>query len=187
MILKCDAKQLEWRSYIEWSDDPVGKSEILNNDDIHANNQAIFKLPSRLISKIFLFRWIYRGSAYAYANDANFMGTSSSTNFWQDVIDKANEKYNTLYNFQNDLIHQVEQGNPLVIPSGRSFDFEMQLGKLGDWYWNIRDIVNWPNQGYSADLMVIARISLRNRIKQSEAYKKKEVLLDQGVIKRTFF
>ena len=93
------------------------------------------------------------------------------------MIDKANEKYFTLYSFQNELIRKVEQGNPLTIPSGRSFDFEMKLGSMGDWYWNIRDIVNWPNQGYAADLMVIARISLWKRLKQLEAYETKEVLL----------
>lgn len=178
MILKGDAKQLEWRSYIEWACDPVGIAELFNPKiDIHADNQKHFKLPTRLVSKTFLFRWIYRGSAFAYANDADFIPTSSSVKFWQRAIDAANEKYNVLYEFQNKIIELASQGEVITIPSGREYQFEMKEGRGGEWYYNIRDIVNWPNQGYSADLLVIARISLRNRLRKLEEYKKKKILL----------
>lgn len=177
MILKGDAKQLEWRSYLEWSNDPVGIQEILDKEDAHANNQKHFNLPSRLISKVFLFRWIYRGSAFAYANDPDFRGTSTSQRFWQRAIDAANEKYHVLYEFQNELIERASHGEIITIPTGREYQFEMKEGKGGEWYYNIRDIVNWPNQGYSADLMIIARISLRKRLLALPEYKEKKVLL----------
>lgn len=177
MILKGDAKQLEWRTYLEWANDPIGIQEILDKEDVHANNQKHFKLPSRLISKVFLFRWIYRGSAFAYANDADFISTSSSVKFWQKAIDAANEKYHVLYEFQNEIIERASHGEVITIPSGRELTFEMKEGRGGEWYYNIRDIVNWPNQGYAADLMVIARVSLRNRLRKLEEYKEKTVLL----------
>lgn len=188
MILKGDAKQLEWRSYIEWSNDPIGIAELHNPKiDIHADNQKHFKLPSRLISKVFLFRWIYRGSAFAFANDADFIPTSSSVKFWQRAIDAANDKYKVLYEFQNEIIDRASAGEVITIPSGREYQFEMkQKGHYfnnngsvggGEWYYNIRDIVNWPNQGYSADLLVIARISLRNRIRKLQDYKDKKIKL----------
>ena len=177
MIIKCDARQLEWRSYVEWSSDPIGIAEILDNVDVHAINQSVFKLPSRLIAKIFLFRWIYRGSAWAYANDADFIETSSSENFWQTVIDKANEKYSTLYSFQNKLIERVEHGERISIPTGREYEFELTAGKYGDWGWNVRDIVNWPNQGYSADLMVMARISARDKLRKLKEYNPNKIKL----------
>lgn len=166
MILKIDASQLEWRSYIEWSRDPVGIEEIQRNVDVHSDNQRIFNLPSRLIAKIFLFRWIYRGSAYAFAHDPDFSGASSSEPFWQKVIDTANEKYHILYKFQNKLIDRAQDGEIITIPTGREYKFEMKQNRRKEWYWNIRDIVNWPNQGFAADLMVIARVSLFNRIKK---------------------
>lgn len=177
MILKGDAKTLEWRSYLEWANDTVGIQEIIDGRDIHTENKNYFKLPTRLISKTFLFRWIYRGSAYAYANDADFIPTSSSTKFWQRAIDAANEKYRILYEFQNLLIEQATHGSVVTIPSGREYKFEMKEGKSGEWYYNIRDIVNYPNQGYAADLMVIARISLRNRLRKLEEYKQKQILI----------
>lgn len=185
MIIKVDAKTLEWRTYIEWSRDPVGLEEIRLADanpqdktyDIHSSNQKRFQLPERVIAKVFLFRWIYRGSAWAYAHDPAFIPTSSSPKFWQKVIDAANEKYSVLYEFQNQKIKEVEETGKLVIPTGRELEFSMKAGKGGEWYWDIKDITNWPNQGFAADLMVIARCSLRNRIKDWEAYQKKKILL----------
>ena len=34
LIIKADAKALEWRSYVELSQDPVGMQEIINNEDV---------------------------------------------------------------------------------------------------------------------------------------------------------
>lgn len=62
MIIQCDAKSLEWISYLYISQDPVGIEEwnaFLKDPklrDIHLTNQQDLKLPSRLIAKIFLFR-----------------------------------------------------------------------------------------------------------------------------------
>lgn len=57
MYVACDASQLEWRTAVELSKDKVGIKELQDKTlDIHANNQNELQLPSRLISKIFLFR-----------------------------------------------------------------------------------------------------------------------------------
>jgi hypothetical protein len=50
-------------------------------------------LPSRLIAKTFVFRLIYGGSAFSYANDPEFTGVSSDPDFWQSVIDEFYTKY----------------------------------------------------------------------------------------------
>ena len=176
MIIKCDKSQLEWRSYLHWSQDPVGIQEIKDGVDVHGINQEVFKLPERVIAKIFLFRWIYWGPAYAYANDADFMPTSDKESFWQNVIDKANDKYKVLYKFQNDQVAKAQRGEIIQIPSGRQWKFEIQETKRG-YEWPVRDIVNWPNQGYAADLMTIMRVSMFNRIKKTKEYQEKKVLL----------
>ena len=175
MLLKIDASSLEWRTYAELSGDPVAIEEIVNGVNTHSVNQERFNLPTRLIAKTFLFRWIYRGSAWAYANDPDFMPTSSDPDFWQNVIDLANNKYSTLYKFQNELIRKVENGEKIVIPSGREYEFKLKEGKNGEFYWPIKDIVNYPNQGFAADLMIIARISLRNRLRKLEEYKQGKI------------
>ena len=176
IIIKCDLSQLEWRSYLDWSGDPVGIQEILDKVDVHAVNQSIFNLPTRLISKTFLFRWIYWGPAYAYANDANFMPTSDKESFWQDVIDKANEKYKVLFQFQKDLVDKAQREEIIQIPTGRQWKFGLVEKKRG-WEWPVREIVNWPNQGYAADLMILLRVSVHNRLKKLKEYHEKRVLL----------
>lgn len=120
---------------------------------------------------------MYRGSSWAYANDADFIPTSSSQDYWQNIIDLANQKYNTLYKFQDDLIERVQNGEIITIPSGRQYKFELQIGKNNEAYWNIRDIVNYPNQGFAADLMLIVRTSLRNRLKKLKAWEEKKIKL----------
>ena len=101
-IVNVDAKSLEWCTYLFLSQDPVGLEEwqgVIDDPtkfDIHRANQAAFALPSRLIAKVFLFRWIYRGSAFAYSRDPDFMPVSKSVEFWQDVIDKYYRKYKAI-------------------------------------------------------------------------------------------
>ena len=62
MIVNVDAKSLEWCTYLFLSQDKVGIEEwhgVINDPskyDIHRANQEAFKLPSRLIAKVFLFR-----------------------------------------------------------------------------------------------------------------------------------
>ena len=64
MLLNADAKQLEWICATYLSQDKVAIDEINNQVDQHADNQARFGLPSRLIAKTFVFRLIYGGSAF---------------------------------------------------------------------------------------------------------------------------
>lgn len=170
MIIHSDAAQLEWRSYLEMSQDTVGIEELINKVDVHTNNQKRFSLPSRLVSKTFLFRWIYRGSAYAYSVDNDFIQTSSDVAFWQSVIDAANEKYNILYKFQNQIIERAKRHEIISIPSGREYKFEMDKKKLRngeeEYYWNVNKITNYINQGFGADIMMMVRIILRLRLEK---------------------
>ena len=96
MLLQADAKALEWVCASYLSQDETAYKEIWNNVDQHTDNQERFGLPSRLIAKTFVFRLIYGGSAFSYANDPNFTAVSKSESFWQDVIDAFYKKYNGL-------------------------------------------------------------------------------------------
>lgn len=174
MLLKVDAKALEWRSYVELSGDPVGLKEIQNNEDVHTNNQSRFGLPSRLISKVFLFRWIYRGSAWAYANDNNFKDTSSDPVFWEDVIKKANDKYKVLITYQDNLIWRAERREVITLPTGREFLFDISYDKKGNPYWDEKKIVNYINQGFGAEIMMVGRVMLKRRMSK---YNPSNVLL----------
>ena len=126
MLIKVDAKalQLEWRVAVELSGDKVGLQEILDGVDNHADNQKRFGLPSRLVAKTYLFRLIYGGSAYSYANDPNFSVVSKSEKFWQGVIDETYSKYRGLAEWHKQLVQQVAKQGYIRTPFGREYHYK---------------------------------------------------------------
>lgn len=166
MLLQADASQLEWRTALELSQDWVGINEILEGEDTHSKNQQGFGLPSRLIAKIFLFRTIFRGSGWAFANDPDFMHVSSSASFWDDMNEKFYTKYNKLDETHKKWAALVMEGKPIEGPFGRSWLISNR-DKLGNVKvpWTI--LSNYPVQGTGADVMTIARILAKNRIRSA--------------------
>lgn len=130
---------------------------------MHTANQTKFNLPSRLIAKVFLFRWIYRGPAFAYAMDPDFQEVSKSQNYWQDVIDAYNSKYKDLYKLHMKYIQTVHKCGKLTSPFGREYKFNLH-NKKGSKEYSEYEITNYPNQGCGADVCAVARVSLANRL-----------------------
>jgi len=168
MLLQCDASQLEWRVALELSNETVGIAEILKGEDTHANNQVAFELPTRLVSKRFLFRTIFRGSGWAFANDPDFMHVSSSPQFWDSMNEKFYAKYFNLDKQHKAWMQTVASGKPIEGPLGRSWTLEMKRDYKGELKLPINQLVNLPVQGTGADIMTIARISAYKRIKKAE-------------------
>ena len=166
MLIQCDASQLEWRVAVELSNDSVALSEILNKEDTHSKNQLAFNLPSRLISKIYLFRTIFRGSGFAFANDPEFMHVSSSPKYWDDVNQKFYQKYYGLDAWHKSLAEKVVAGETIHGPLGRFWNISMTTDWKGQLKlpWTI--FTNYPVQGTAADVMSIARVSFFNRLKK---------------------
>ena len=119
MLLQADAKALEWVCASYLSQDKVAYDEIWNNIDQHTDNQNRFGLPSRLIAKTFVFRLIYGGSAYSYANDTNFTSVSNSESFWQDVIDEFYKKYKGLNQWHKEIVAKAMRDRKITMPTGR--------------------------------------------------------------------
>jgi DNA polymerase I-like protein with 3'-5' exonuclease and polymerase domains len=163
MLLQADAKQLEWVGATFLSQDPVALQEIWEEVDQHADNQSRFGLPSRLIAKTFVFRLIYGGSSYSYANDPNFKDIGNEE-FWQDVITQFYAKYKGLAKWHVDIVNRVKQDRKLVMPTGREYHYSPEV-KYGKEVWPRTTILNYPVQGLGADLMAIARVSMFNRLK----------------------
>lgn len=168
MIVNIDAKALEWATYLHLSQDKIGTEEwcaMVENpklNDIHTANQKRFNLPSRLISKVFLFRWIYRGPAFAYSRDPDFMPVSKSQAFWQDVIDQYYAKYKGLHATHMQYLQTVNRTGKLVSPLGRTYQFK-KYKKGENSEYSEYEITNYPNQGLGADVMAVARVSLAAR------------------------
>lgn len=173
MIINTDAKSLEWTTYLFLSQDKTGIEEwhgVVNDPakhDIHTANQTAFALPSRLIAKVFLFRWIYRGSAFAYSRDPDFVGVSRSADFWQDVIDRYYSKYKAIHSTHLKYIKEATTTGKLTSPFGREYRFAPKSNWRGDLEWSENDIVNWPNQGCGADVMAVARVAAHSRAKRA--------------------
>lgn len=142
MILNLDAKSLEWRVCLHNSGDKVGIQEVMEGIDSHADNQRVFGLPSRLIAKVFLFRAIFKGSAYAYSVDNDFKHIGG-VKYWQNVIDKFYEKYDGIYKYHIKLMQEATSTGQIVSNSGRVYKFEPRM-RNGELKWPETEIVNLP-------------------------------------------
>jgi DNA polymerase I-like protein with 3'-5' exonuclease and polymerase domains len=170
MIVNADAKALEWFGAVFLSKDKTGYREIWENIDQHTMNQNDFGLPSRLIAKKFVFRLIYGGSAFSYANDRDFEEVSTDEKFWQKVIDKFYKKYSGIGEWHEGLVYEAMSTGRVVIPTGRFFPFK-QVQKGKQMAWPRTQILNYPVQGFGADLMVLARCLLKKWLLGSNGVK----------------
>lgn len=161
MMIQADASQLEWRAAMWLAADKTGIKEINEGIDIHSENQKVFSLPTRLIAKRYAFRTIYRGSGWAFAHDPDFMSVSDSPDFWDNVNEQFYKKYKGLDKWHSSLAACVAEHRPIISPFGREWFFlPKEDGKLP-----LTQLVNYPVQGTSADLMSIARVSFLRRSK----------------------
>lgn len=163
MLISADIKGLEVVTAAWLSGDKTLRQEILDGVDIHQNNQDAFKLPSRLVAKRFKFKMIYGGTAPGFTTDPDLKITGFSQKQWEKVIEDYYAKYNGIGEWHKQLIDTVMQEGFLEIPSGRMLDYR-ELLKYQDWYY-IPKIKNYPVQGFGADIVMIARISLYRRWK----------------------
>ena len=164
MLIQCDASQLEWRTLLELAKDQVGIDEILGGEDTHEKNQLAFNLPSRLIAKIFLFRTIYRGSGWSFANDADFMHVSAKADFWDDLNEKFYRKYHGINSCHQRWKDTVMGGSVIVGPLGRSWTCPPKRDNRGELKVPWTTLTNYPVQGTGADVMMLARIMAKKRI-----------------------
>jgi len=176
MLINVDAKHLDWTAAVYLAQDPVGIKEIQEGFDLHTDNQRVFDLPSRLIAKIFLFRIIFGGTAYSFYKDPDFAEAGYSLKKWEEVIEKFYRKYKGIYDWHQRIIKEATTKHFLSIPTGRCWKFEMVRNYKGDLEWPITTIKNYIVQGLEADLMMLTRVSLFNRIKHD-----KEILMINSV------
>lgn len=160
MLIEADAKGLEVVGAAYLSQDPVLCQELHDRVDIHSVNQATFNLPTRLVAKTFKFRIIYGGTEYAFTMDSEFNWISKDVNFWKGVIDAYYLKYKGLRKWHDVIFQQAMLTGGYVSPTGRTYEYTPTLGQ-----WPRTNILNYPVQGFSADLMAIARVSARKRLR----------------------
>lgn len=167
MLVNADVKSLEIYVAADLSDDKILKAELLERKDLHAINQARFKLPTRKIAKIFIFKLLYGATAYGYYTDSDFMEVGFSTKQWQGVIDEFYSKYNGIYRWHESIVESAKRDGFLEIPSGRYYNFKPTL-RNGEFKWPITTIKNYPVQGFGAELVSLARSTAWRRLQVSQ-------------------
>lgn len=173
MILKADAAQLEWRVKAYLAQDQVAIREILNGEDLHTDNQKAFGLPERVIAKIFVYRMIfadafgeqgYKKPAWSYANDPDFMKTSTSKKYWERVVGAFFDKYQGMHTHSIELIREAVSTGQIVSPSGRIYKYRPVPLRRGGFDWPRTTILNYIVQGFSADIMILCRKIMWKRV-----------------------
>ena len=166
MLIQADAKALEWWTAVWLSQDAVGIKEIQEGLDLHTENQKAFGLPSRLIAKKYLFRTIYRGSAFAFSKDPEFAATSSSVKFWDNINEKFFSKYAGLDKTHNKWAQYVAAGKPIIGPQGREWFLDMKRNYKNELALPWTTLTNYPVQGTGHDIMAIIRVTFFKRLKK---------------------
>lgn len=167
MLVGCDLSQLEWRTAVELSGDAVGLAEIIEGQDTHELNREAFDLPTRRDAKFYLFRTIFRGSGFAFANDPLFMHVSTDPKYWDAIGEKFYAKYWRLNLWHKSLSECVLAGQPIVGPTGREWLVELTRDFRGNLKLPWTVFTNYPVQGTGADVMMIFRLSFWNRFRKA--------------------
>lgn len=135
----------------------------MEGQDTHELNKVAFQLPSRLISKIYLFRTIFRGQGYSFANDPAFMHVSAKADYWDEVNEKFYKKYKGINKCHYAWLDICAKNGAIESPLGRRWQIPL-LNSFGKVNWTV--FSNYPVQGTGADIMMLARISFYNRLKK---------------------
>ncbi len=138
---------------------PVLLKEIRGGFDTHGDNQRMLGLPERRDAKYFIFRILYGGTGHGFAVDARFADISTDVDYWDKLIAEFYRKYTGLKLWHDHLVETVMRTGFVTVPSGREFHFKREYGK-----WPRTKILNYPVQGFSADLMVLARVLLKRKL-----------------------
>lgn len=166
MLVNADVKALELVCAAYLFNDKVMREEIVNQVDIHENNRVAFNLPTRLIAKTLVFRILYGGTEYAFVQDPVFMPVSTNIKYWKRAINNFYDKYNGIKEGHEALLKQVMLSGTYYSPVGRSYKFKPYQDTYGNWKWPRTNILNYPVQGFGADLMMIYRVSVFNKLRK---------------------
>jgi DNA polymerase I-like protein with 3'-5' exonuclease and polymerase domains len=167
MLLSGDIKGLEVVVAGHLSQDKVLIEELLNHVDIHGANQVdVLGLKeksreNRLVAKRFKFKMIYGGTPGGFAKDPDFQFLHWNKKKWENIKNAYYEKYNGIKHWHDELLDTVIYSGFYESPSGRIYDYRKLL-REPDWFY-IPKIKNYPVQGFGADIVKIARISLHRR------------------------
>jgi DNA polymerase-1 len=181
MLVNIDVKSLEIVVAGYLSQDPVLLDELATGKDLHEDNRVKFKLPTRLIAKVLGFRILYGGTEHSFIKDPDFTSISSNKTYWAKAIEAYYTKYRGIKEWHTRIIQEATTTGQVISPTGRVFKFEPKQGRYG-MEWPVTTIKNYIVQGTGADLVMIARISLFNRMKAAKMRSKLIMTVHDSIV-----
>ena len=164
--MDADASQLEWRVAAELSQDPEMINEIKYGIDIHSDNAKNFfgDLKFRQDAKIFSFRLLYGGTAYAFFMDNKMPNFSQRK--WNLIVSAFYEKYHRLKAWQDGNFSTVCEQGYIQTFTGRKYVFQRKQQKDGSWQYERPSVCNYPVQGTSTgDIIPLVMVQVFKKIK----------------------
>jgi len=145
--------------------------EIQNGVDQHAATCVdMMGLPlnkaNRTSAKGANFRMIYANpetSWFGYYMDP--MMPAFSQKKWKKIVSSFFKKYNGLAAWHQDIIALVNHQGFYTGPTGRMWTFEKARDKHGIWGYDVGQIRNYMVQGTSGDVIKLALVYIRKRIR----------------------
>ena len=168
LILVIDLSQLEWRVAAWLSQDPVAMQEIIDGVDCHLDNAIRFfgDAKYRQDAKIFTFRLLYGGSAYAFYMDPKMPDFTQKK--WNQIEREYKQKYFVLTAWQERNITQVSLDDGwLYSPTGRIYRIPKEEHKkyAGTYIYKPTCIKNYPVQGgATGDIVPLAMHVMSKRM-----------------------
>lgn len=172
VIVNVDLAQIEYRIAAALSKDTIMVSEIVHGLDAHAANaETIFGADPndshfdkvRTTAKVLTFRLLYGGTPAGFFRDSSM--PAFTLDRWKEIVDNYWKKYVGLKDWQNRNIKEVSTKGFLRNPSGRILGFTQKRGYSGEWGFSPTQACNFPVQSSSADIMYLAMVVLRKRLR----------------------
>lgn len=168
MIIDVDLSSLEVRVAAFLSQDQVMIKELVEGLDMHQHNAETFfgkgDPDTRTLAKIFSFRIIYGGSAYAFYMDHKMPKLPLKK--WEEIVENFYGKYYGLKCWQDKNFQTVLKQGYLVNPTGRILTFQKHL-KGGVMMYGRPDVCNYPVQSLAtADIVPLAMVVIHRRLKK---------------------
>tara|TARA_A200000159_G_scaffold92395_1_gene85831 strand:+ start:37 stop:2187 length:2151 start_codon:yes stop_codon:yes gene_type:complete len=161
-FLEADYSGLEFRVCVELSRDSQGLSDILKGKDIHRQTASIIgrKSPEEVTKE-------ERQKAKAYTFLPLFGGTGAGeAEHIRAYFSQFYEVYQGIYSWHQRLMDGALRNGIVETPSGRQYYWPSVVRVKKDRVSNATQILNYPVQGFAADIVQLACIRARRKFNE---------------------
>lgn len=111
-----------------------------------------------------LVTYLYKGSARAFFYDPKMPDFTLKR--WESIVSKFENKYPRLIEWQAENLRTITATGQLRLPSGRIQKFTLQEQYGGAYGYSKTQAANYPVQGFTADCMYVAMITIRKKMRE---------------------